>query len=528
MRTIRAQILFVLLIAVQGAPAAVVTLCQTHDQPAPAGVFNLLKAVQAGGAITFNCGTATIAITHQIDVLKDVEIDGAGAITLDGRNTASMFNVRTAGVRFGLNRLTMVRGHVPAVAGIAGSLVQTSVASTITISNSRLTDSADALFIFGPASLNIDHTQISSNRGSFLTVTGGAKINIIDSEIFGNQGAALNACTLTVSRSRFTNNRSRIGGAFQTGCATAIDHTDFENNQAVENGGAIYFSAPAMSMALRAVKFTGNTAGNLGGAIAIEPSMTPRTLQIRYGEFFANRGKSGGAVNIGNFIENDATLDAAVVLFKGNIATNDGGALAGTNARLKLRRGVFRDNQAPRGGAISSFLFAPRPGVLANCLFVRNQAPAASAIAASGLRIVNSTIADNHGPALGAQGTNPAPWRDITLVNSIVTNNTGGNCAHSPQPLLNYVNGGRNLQYPGTDCGAGLTVAAPLLDPSYAPVAGGPAYGGGDAAACAAPEINRQDVWGQRRPRAANCSIGAVEADILQQLERRPPKERQR
>ena len=54
-----------------------------------AGLTSALSAVGSSGTITFNCGTATIAISARKQIANRVTIDGGGTITLDGGNSSS-------------------------------------------------------------------------------------------------------------------------------------------------------------------------------------------------------------------------------------------------------------------------------------------------------------------------------------------------------------------------------------------------------------------------------------------------------
>jgi hypothetical protein len=54
----------------------------------------------------------------------------------------------------------------------------------------------------------------------------------------------------------------------------------------------------------------------------MESSVTPaRTLQVRCGQFANDQARRGGAIHLGDFIENNTTLDAAASPCNGNSAT---------------------------------------------------------------------------------------------------------------------------------------------------------------------------------------------------------------
>jgi hypothetical protein len=104
---------------------------------------------------------------------------------------------------------------------------------------------------------------------------------------------------------------------------------------------------------------------------------------------------------------------------------------------------------------------------------------------------------------------------------SIVSNNPQGGCG--PSGLFD--DGGSNLQFPATDCGASISVAIPRLDTFYIPIPNSPPRGKGDLTVCMSPPISGRDVYGLGRPSGGACTIGAAEGDINLLLNRRtvPP-----
>jgi len=119
--------------------------------------------------------------------------------------------------------------------------------------------------------------------------------------------------------------------------------------------------------------------------------------------------------------------------------------------------------------------------------------------------MVNVTIADNSAPTdLGGGIAGAAP----TFTNTIVANNTGGNC---PVPAIT-ITGSNNLQFPGTTCVGTITMADPMLGPLtngvYPLLPGNPntAIDMGTNTGC--PPT---DELGTTRPQGAACDIGAFE-----------------
>ena len=122
--------------------------------------------------------------------------------------------------------------------------------------------------------------------------------------------------------------------------------------------------------------------------------------------------------------------------------------------------------------------------------------------------IVNVTIADNSAPMGFGGGIGGAP---SFLKNTILANNTGGNCSGP-------VGGDHNLQFPGTAC-LNATTADPMLGPLtngvYPLLAGSPAIDTGASAAGGCPPIDQlgtaRPVDGDATPGAV-CDIGSIEA----------------
>ena len=132
--------------------------------------------------------------------------------------------------------------------------------------------------------------------------------------------------------------------------------------------------------------------------------------------------------------------------------------------------------------------------------------------------VTNSTIADNKGGQGARIYMADSFVAPVTLKNTIVSNNIGGNCN-------SYVtDGGNNLQYPGTTCSNTISSAGSKLGSQviagtpailFPLLPGSPAINAGNNTVCAAAPISGVDQRGVIRPQGANCDIGAVEMNIL-------------
>ena len=150
----------------------------------------------------------------------------------------------------------------------------------------------------------------------------------------------------------FINNTAREGGAIYSVENYLLEHSDFINNSATNDGGAIYsnhihefedqnledFSygqsvRVSYSSKISDCKFTDNSATNEGGAIR------GYLRDVYYSIFTNNKAKKGGAVW--------STVSIYYSNFTRNSATNDGGAVY----HGSLNYCNFIDNTAVRGGA---------------------------------------------------------------------------------------------------------------------------------------------------------------------------------
>ena len=125
------------------------------------------------------------------------------------------------------------------------------------------------------------------------------------------------------------------------------------------------------------------------------------------------------------------------------------------------------------------------------------------------MTLINVTIADNTAAVSGAGiGGNPP-----TIINTIVANNSPDNCS------VAITAGSNSLQFPGTTCGATITMADPMLvnaistDGVYQLPAGSPAIDTGTNTGCPATDElgTARPVDGDATPGAV-CDIGAYEA----------------
>ncbi len=247
-----------------------------------------------------------------------------------------------------------------------------------------------------------------------------------------------------------------------------------------------------------------NPSGN-GGAINVGDAV----ISIDHSTFTNNKGYYGGGI----YNSGIATISSST--FTSNQATTfDGGAIFNSYS-ISIDSSTFTGNSSSFGGALSN----NGSMQISNSTFTGNSGTFGGALMNSGaVTIVNSTIAQNYG-TVGAGLYDSGSG--VTLKNTILANNGSANCDRT------VANGGGNLQYPGTDCGAAIPVGNPLLaalannggsTQTMALQTGSPAIDAGDDTICAASPVNNLDQRGIIRPvngdgiGSAQCDIGSFEA----------------
>jgi len=517
-----------------------VTACASDVQTG-AGL-NFSGAMAFGGTITFACKPgSTIEITRLYTVGGRVIVDGGGQVTLKAASYRAMFLVsgdltlRGLTLRNPYVALKTQTGHRGLAAG----------AGAVTLIDSKVTGSVNPFYV---ETITVRHSLFENNP-SFALITAGS-VFIDDSEFVNNgafvlrsnrplgsgpitlafirdsrfrdYGTAIEwAGRLTVRSSSFVHGRggNRRGGAIRLRGAGVIDHTLFEDNMAAA-GGAIWLEGGTLS--LERATFRRNVAVGDGGAIGIGDTAEGSIIS-RYGTFTENRAARGGAIQLA-WAGPQIALQGGPNTFAKNSAAR-GGAIYSELGRVQLQRSIFVGNTASsEGGAI----FASRRGpalaaVLANSLLVRNSAPVGSAVSGSSVTLINTTVAQNGGPAIALQPVShfapPGSRPELRLGNALFSRNQGGGCGKAPAGW-SLVQNGHNLQFPNSSCGP-LPVADPRLSGLFEPGLGSPALTGGEGAVCAAPPISAKDVYGAVRPQGAACSIGAVEGDVDPRLFRK-------
>lgn len=329
------------------------------------------------------------------------------------------------------------------------------------------------------AAIDISRSVTIDGSGVAITPTlsGGASVNVFNI----NSGS-----TLTITRLVLSNSHSSNGGAvFVAPSATAvISHLVFSNNSATL-GGAIYNDGRVIITDT----LLGNNSAPYGGAIYNRSAISAQGMALA-----ENSALFGGAIrNYGEF-----------------------GLYTPT---LLLNRSAIYNNNALYGGGINSV--SPAFVTLTNTTIAGNTAQQEGGGIHNGteveLRLINTTIYSN--TALGAGGGITSTG-DVSAVNTIFSDNAGGNCVITDGLFHDL---GNNLENTNT-CGLGAYVLthslantnarlglfglnAPGFIPTVPLLRGSPAINAGLDAACPST-----DARGIIRPQGGHCDIGAFEA----------------
>jgi hypothetical protein len=238
---------------------------------------------------------------------------------------------------------------------------------------------------------------------------------------------------------------------------------------------------------------------NLGGLI------------VRNCNFVNNRA---GSDSLGGAISNvSGSLTILDSTFSGNSAITGGAVYIASLLPVTISGSTFFNNSANIGGAIWVQFGAP---TISNSTFSGNTATGAGGGIfnnAPTLTLTNTTISGNSA-IVGAGISNERG--QINVANTIVANNSGGDCSNSGTinaTATNLVKDG-SCAFPGAL--SGDPNLGPLADnggptQTHALLAGSPAIDAGNDTVCAANPVNNKDQRGEIRPSGSHCDLGAFE-----------------
>lgn len=243
-----------------------------------------------------------------------------------------------------------------------------------------------------------------------------------------NGGAVWASSPVTIDECTFMQNQSNNqGGALYASLGGTITNSIFQANSAGP-GGAIYHFVG--NMVIDGCTFTENATAGFGDGGAYN-NTTLATLSISNSTFERNRaGRYGGAISNSG----QATISAS--RFTGNSAGFRGGAIAAFVNPLTITNSSFSQNTAQAGGAVHSALGATVE-IRESAFFLNSATDSGSAIFQEGAetvtRIINSTLAQNTAGNTG--GALYVTEGTASLSFATVANNTvGGGAALATTP----------------------------------------------------------------------------------------------
>lgn len=536
---------FVLLIGLSLAPAALNLYAEQEASPAPLSPLSILPAadpvctpilpvtltdplivgdgtaascsqaalqtaLDMGGEIRFNCGSAPTSITlsSELVVSKDTVLDGGGLVTLDGGGATRVLK-KEADADLTIQHITIRNGKAPGPSGhfsdeTGGGILARGQGTTLTVINSTFENntvtSIDGSDIAGGAIYAFGLYEAAISGSTFVgnTASNGGAIGVL-------------ASGLRIFNSTFANNEAQGFSGGLRGHGGAINMDDVTNGQNPDSNKILHICGSTFS-GNRSYTQGGATnsvfSDNVGSRAIIEKStfennMTTSPDAGQGGAIFHMEDEHSGGTSEQNF-------DIINSTFTGNSAYRQGGAVwTLIEGRVSIENATFADNRVAdqelgMGGGI--------------------------AINRGNVSFVHVTLANNyawfHGG--GIQASNEA---SISLKNTLFFHN------ESERDWGNYqmnraadVDGGGNLQFPrerfnqaGTPDDEQVTATVIIADPLLSPLAdnggptstmalqeGSPAVDAGNASGCPAT-----DQRGAPRPHGGGCDIGAYESGAV-------------
>ena len=288
--------------------------------------FAALKAaVEAGGVVTFNCGSAPVTIsvttTMNLPIGRNTVIDGGRKIALDGHGAVQILrfespNFQALDTRVTLQHITLINGM------IAGS---NPIPSAPAPCSQGFNDGEGGAVFIRDGNLSVIDSVFIGNQAAPLgpDVAGGA-IRMLGSKngivivgsTFRNNSASNGAAVgclfspLAVYNSLFENNLATGNGANSDDASkcNVINNGQHEVGSG-GNGGALYSDGNSVDVSLCADKIVNNAAGAnaFGGGLFFTSNNFGGDLSIVETTMMGNTGGSwtishGGATNAGTAV----------------------------------------------------------------------------------------------------------------------------------------------------------------------------------------------------------------------------------
>lgn len=329
---------------------------------------------------------------------------------------------------------------------------------------------------------------------------------------------------------------SSLLAAGTVGSGTPASCTEAAFDTALGGGGTVSFSCggSAHTITLSARKtIAADTVIDGANLITLSGGNASALFEVNSGVTFDLRhitladGRTTGNGDGGAAIRSNGGI---VIILDGDIVNNSTadagcGAIALLGGSLTATNTTFRGNHvdgAAQGGVMCVNNVASV--TLENCTISGNYGSASGVMTMSGLMtMTNCTVANNTSDVSSSGNFALNVFGDdavLTLRNTIIANNPSGNCGTFVDGTI--VDGGNNLQYPATECGATIASLNPHLQPlgnyggttlTHALGWPSPAVDGGDSGTCLpADQRGHARVDGDNDGTVV-CDIGAYEAD---------------
>jgi len=259
-----------------------------HGTPKSCSSSAFVKAVAAGGVITFNCGPKHVRITlkkaaHVTDTSKRVVIDGGGKVTLSGDHKHRILFMNTCGPshvqsdncyavaypRLVVQNITMRAGNSQSTAGIA-----------------TYPPGGGAIFELGGRFKVVNSTFINNRCYHVGPDLGGGAIRAIMQE---------HQPPVYITNDTFRGGRCSNGSALSSiSTSWVVTNSTFTDNKAIGHGqnpaepgtpgggsgGAIYMDGDAIALSVAGSTFENNVANEGAGAIFFVSDNRTGTLTI--------------------------------------------------------------------------------------------------------------------------------------------------------------------------------------------------------------------------------------------------------
>lgn len=294
-----------------------------------------------------------------------------------------------------------------------------------------------------PDNFDLDDRNFSANETilSGIDENGEVSYHVVYAEILSEE-TIFDGFTISDGLADGTTGQKRGGGFYNINSSAQIRNCRFENNAAVEGGGAFATFGNGIPT-LQNCFFQHNISLNNGGALYLEGNS--KILDCSFSENTSS--ESGGAISVQNdalikrcdFTNNSGNASGGAIhisgspeifncIFDNNDADN-GGGIYNANGDLTVANCLFRNSNAFKGAGIFHEGFSNSSKII-NCTFSENSSPGSNGILhtsnGDGVLVVNSIFYGNNGTSIVDENN------DTWVRNSIVENgcNEGGivNC----------------------------------------------------------------------------------------------------